>query len=156
YHVLNIVLHILCAVLAFGVIRRTLELPRLRLYFQERSAPVAFAAVLLWTVHQLNTEVVDYLTQRSESMMAAIFLLTLYAAKHSLSDSRSAAWQGLAVTSCALGVLCKESMATAPLIVVLYDRAFVFDSWSDQFRKRGTFYAALAASWVVLGIVVLT
>ena len=43
------------------------------------SAGIAFAVALLWVVHPLNTEVVDYLTERTESMMALFYLLTLYA-----------------------------------------------------------------------------
>ena len=35
---------------------------------------------VVWGVHPLTTEVVDYLSQRTESMMACFLLLTLYAA----------------------------------------------------------------------------
>jgi tetratricopeptide (TPR) repeat protein len=44
----------------------------------------------------------------------------------------------------------KESMVTAPVIVVLYDRIFFFDSWREAFRQRARLYAALAATWLVL------
>ncbi len=45
----------------------------------------------------------------------------------------------------------KESMAVAPLIVVLYDRAFEFPSIREAIRARGYFYAGLAATWIELG-----
>ena len=45
-------------------------------------------------------------------------------------------------------------MATAPLIVVLYDRVFAFGSVKRAFEERGRFYAALAATWVVLAGVI--
>ena len=45
---------------------------------------------------------------------------------------------------------CKETMVVAPLVVVLYDRAFVFDSWSAAFKRRWPLYAGLAATWIVL------
>jgi tetratricopeptide (TPR) repeat protein len=35
-------------------------------------------------------------------------------------------------------------------MVVVYDRVFVFDSIRLAFRRRGRFYAALAATWLVL------
>jgi len=155
YHIVNVMLHLLCALLAFGLIRRTLELPRLRRHFDGSAVNVAFAAALLWAVHPLNSEVVDYLTQRSESMMAALYLATLYAANRGLTDSRKGIWQSLAVASCALGMLCKESMATAPVMVALYDRAFAFNSWKDAARSRLPLYLGLAATWLILIAVVL-
>src|SRR5262245_58971188 len=79
YHVLNIAIHLTCALLVFGVVRRTLQLPKLRPRFGERSADLAFATALIWTLHPLNTEVVDYVTERMESLMAVFYLLTIYA-----------------------------------------------------------------------------
>jgi hypothetical protein len=62
YHVANIAWHALCALLIFGVIRRTLELPRVRRHAGASAIGVACAAAVLWAVHPLNSEVVDYLT----------------------------------------------------------------------------------------------
>jgi protein O-mannosyl-transferase len=155
YHAVNIALHLACALLAFGLIRRTIELERLRRHFDGSSINLAFAAALLWAVHPLNSEVVDYLTQRSESLMAAFYLSTLYAANRALTEPRKRAWQALAVVSCALGMLCKESMATAPVMVALYDRVFAFDSWRDAVRDRLRLYVGLAATWLVFVAIVL-
>ena len=163
YHLVNIGLHLVCALLAFGLIRRTLHLlgpRRLRwlladgadLTNRAHSADnLALAAALLWAVHPLTSEAVDYLTQRSESMMAACYLLTLYAANRALTGTRRTAWQTGAVIACAAGMLCKEAMATAPLIVALYDRAFAFESWRDGLRQRRAVYVGLAGTWRVLG-----
>ena len=51
---------------------------------------LAFAAALLWLLHPLQTEVVDYVTQRTESMMGFFYLLTLYAAIRSMTASAGA------------------------------------------------------------------
>ena len=59
-------------------------------------------------------------------------------------------WQSLAVLSCALGMACKESMVTAPLVVALFDRIFLFDSFGEAWRVRRRFYLALAATWLLL------
>ena len=148
YHVGNIVIHIVCALLAFAVVWRTMEWPRVRARFSGNSVNIAFAIALLWTVHPLNTEVVDYLTQRTESMLAMFYLLTLYAALRAMGARRSSAWQSLAVLSCGLGMACKESMVSAPLIVALYDRVYV--SEKHGFRARRWMYLGLAATWLVL------
>jgi tetratricopeptide (TPR) repeat protein len=46
----------------------------------------------------------------------------------------------------------KESMVVAPLAVLLYDRVFEYRSLRDALAARGGFYAALAATWVELGV----
>ncbi len=149
YHVGNIAIHVVCALLVFGLVRRTLELPSLRTRFPDAPA-LALAVSLLWVVHPLNSEVVNYLTQRTESMMAMFYLATLYGAVRALGAERSSPWRFAAVLSCGLGMMCKESMVTAPLMVALYDRAYVFDSWKQALRRRRRFYLSLFATWLVL------
>jgi protein O-mannosyl-transferase len=154
YHIGNLAIHLVCALLAFGLVRRTLELPRLRGRLGASSMSVALAVALLWTAHPLNSEVVDYLTQRTESLMAMFYLATLYSSVRALGTApRSLRWPAAAVISCGLGMLCKESMVTVPLMVALYDRAYVFDSWKQELRARRAFYLSLAATWVILAIV---
>jgi protein O-mannosyl-transferase len=79
YHIANIALHVLCGLLLFAVVRRALLLPRLPAALRDRSTPLGFTVALLWIVHPINSEVVTYVTQRTESMMAFFYLLTLYA-----------------------------------------------------------------------------
>jgi Flp pilus assembly protein TadD len=45
---------------------------------------------------------------------------------------------------------CKETMVVAPIVVLLYDRAFAFGSYHEALRQRGRYYAALCATWIVL------
>ena len=160
YHVVNIAIHLLCGLLAFAIVWRTLELPRVRAHLPGYSVNIAFAVALLWTVHPLNTEAVDFLTQRTELMMALFCLLTLYAAIRALGSQRAISrgvrrepdrwWQILAILSSALGMACKESMATVPLLVALFDRVYVFDSLRQAFRARKRLYLGLAGTWIVL------
>ena len=154
YHVVNIAFHALCACLLFTVVRHTLELPRVVHRLPGCPINVAFAVALVWAIHPLNSEVVDYIIQRSESMMAVFLLLTLYACIRGLQDDRNRMWPAIATASCVLGVGCKESMATAPLLVMLYDRSFGFDSAREAFRARRKLYGGLAASWLILAALV--
>ncbi len=156
YRLVNLGVHVLCGLLLFGVVRRTLELPALRERFAARSGGLALAIALLWVVHPLNSEVVDYLTQRTEALMALCFLLALYASIRALAGRRVGVWQGLAVASCGVGMLCKETMVTAPLMIVLYDRVLAFDSWAQAIRARWRLHAGLAATWIVLAVSVVT
>jgi Flp pilus assembly protein TadD len=138
YHVVNIALHLIVALLLWRITAGALG-----------DGWTAFAIAAIWAVHPINSEVVDYITQRTESVMALCLLATVFAVQR-LGRGRGARWEAVAVVACALGMAAKESMAVAPLLVVAYDRAFTFDSWADQWRARRRLYAGLAASWIVL------
>lgn len=166
YHVWNLAVHLACAMLLFGIVRRTLlhgpakaghyrrdaEAGHYRSEGDQRSAnATALAAALLWTVHPLASETIDYLTQRSESMMAIFVVLTLYGAIRSRDSTHGGRWEAAAIISCALGVATKESAAVAPVIVLLHDRVFAFGSFGEAIRRRKHLYAGLALTWVELG-----
>jgi protein O-mannosyl-transferase len=151
YHIANVVIHLLTALLLFGVVRRTLVQPRVTALARGDHASLAFAIALLWALHPLSTEAVDYMTQRTESLMALMFMLTLYASIRALEKGARARWQGAAVIACALGMACKESMVVAPVVVMLYDRIFAFGDLRAAVRGRWRLYGSLAASWLVLG-----
>ena len=153
YHLVNVGLHILSALLLFGIVRLTLAGPRLRDRVGPTADTVALACALVWMVHPIQTDAVDYLTQRSELMMGLFYLLTLYCAIRALRSDSPDGWHAAAVVSCLLGAGCKESIVTAPVIVVLYDRMFVFDSMKDALRARTGLYVGLWLSWVELAAV---
>src|SRR5262249_35431669 len=143
------------ALLLMGVVRRTLLTPGLSDRYAARAKDLAFAVALVWLVHPLNTEAVDYVTQRTQSLLALMYLLTLYSSVRALTGPRSGIWQAAAVAACAMGMASKESMATAPLTVVLYDLVFVFDRAADLVRARWRFYGGLALTWLLLVFLVI-
>jgi tetratricopeptide (TPR) repeat protein len=150
YHAWNVGVHILCALVLFGIIRRTLGRSPLRERFGSAADGIAAACALIWMVHPLQTEAVNYVTQRTESTMALFYLLTLYAAIRALDAGRPASWHGVAVLCCALGMASKEVMVTAPLMVLLYDVVFRSGPFRPIFEKRWPLYLGLAATWAIL------
>ena len=149
YHLANIVIHLCCALALLAVLRRTLR--RMNGVFPSdvTCTTIALTIALLWLVHPLNSECVNYLSQRTESLMGVLYLLVLYCAIRSF-DHGSARWCGGAVLCCALGMGSKESMASAPLMTLLYDRTFVSHTFGGALRRRPWLYAGLAATWLVL------
>ena len=114
---------------------------------------LAFAIALLWVLHPLATDAVTYITQRTESLMGFCYLLTLYA---SLRGVDRPVWQVVAVAACALGMGVKESMVTAPVMVVLFDRTFLFDSFRSAIRARWRLYLGLGLTWLFLAFELLS
>ncbi len=146
----NVAIHVLCAIVLFGVVRRTLIGERLRDRFGAASGSIAVAAALLWLVHPLNTEAINYVVQRTESLMALFCLLTLYCAIRADGPEHRTAWCAGAVAACALGMASKESMVAAPVVVILYDLAFLPGGAKSVLARRAGLYAGLAATWLVL------
>ncbi|MGA2605784.1 MAG: hypothetical protein ABSG14_16325, partial [Verrucomicrobiia bacterium] len=129
YHALNLTIHILAALTLFGIVRRTLARPKLREQFGASGEWVALAVAVLWTIHPLQTEAVTYLSERGESLMGLFYLLTLYGFLRGVESPGHGRWFVLSVAACALGMATKEVMVTAPLMVLLYDRTFVSQSF---------------------------
>jgi tetratricopeptide (TPR) repeat protein len=147
YHATNVALHLLAALTLFGVLRRTFAVSIPEPHASPSADVTAVVCALIWVVHPLNSEAVDYLAQRRESMAGLLWLLTLYAAIRAWSEKHTVRWQVLAVAACACGIATKESVVTAPIIVILYDRVFVCESFRNAFERRRRLYAALASCW---------
>jgi tetratricopeptide (TPR) repeat protein len=148
YHLTNLAIHVLAALVLFGLVRRTMLLPSLAPRVGDAASNLAAAVALLWMVHPLNSEVVNYATQRSSSLMGLGYLLTMYCSVRAL-DAGAQRWQIAAVAACAAGMACKESMVTAPVMVAIFDRVFVAAA-ARRAAHRGRLYAGLAGTWLVL------
>jgi cytochrome c-type biogenesis protein CcmH/NrfG len=98
---------------------------------------------------------VNYTVQRTESMMALCYLTTLYCAIRASAHPEGLKWVVAAVAACAAGMASKESMVTAPLMVLVYDRVFLYPSLAAAWRQRRALYIGLAATWGVLALLML-
>ena len=183
YHAFNLLVHAGAALLLFGLVRRTLTRPPWRARFGAAAVPLSFAIAALWALHPLQTQAVTYTVQRAESLMGFFYLLTLYAfvratdchplddrilsnsevksdVCHLMDDKRvgrsRAGWLGISIAACALGMATKEVMATAPAMVLLYDQTFVTGGFRAAWLRRRGYYLGLAATWLLLGALVLS
>lgn len=157
YRVANILIHLLCGLLLFGIIRRTMRGSKFSKDWSQIADSVAGVVAMVWLVHPLNTEAVDYVVQRTELVVSLFYLLTLYASVRAWDAVRPRErlqWYVAAAIACLLGMWSKEVMVSAPLAVLLYDRAFRDESWRSLFATRRAFYAALVATLVPLAMIV--
>jgi protein O-mannosyl-transferase len=150
YHLLNMLVHIFAALYLYGIVRRTLLTARLSDRFGKRAATLALVIALLWMVHPMQTQSVTYIIQRCESIMGLFYLMTVYCAIRSFAAERKTMWYVMAAVACAAGMLSKQVMLTAPLIVLLYDRFFVSWSLKEAWEKHRGLYVGLATTWGVL------
>lgn len=150
YHIFNLLVHILATLTLWGVVKRTLAISRVAI---PSGKMFSWIIALLWGVHPLLTESVTCIVQRNEVMVGLFYLLTFYGFTRSVGTTtgrNKQIWQGVAIASCLLGTATKEVMATAPLLVLLYDRAFAGGTFQNAWKQRRTFYLCLASSWILL------
>jgi tetratricopeptide (TPR) repeat protein len=151
YHAFNLLIHALAGLMLFGILGRTLRSTGLRAGFGDQAVPLAFMAAAAWIVHPLQTEAVTYVIQRTEVLAGLFYLLTIYGFIRGVDSARPWRWYVVSVSACLLGAGSKEVIASAPLIVLLYDRTFLSGSFRAAWRQRWRTYLALASSWLVLG-----
>ncbi len=148
YHVLNLAIHLAAGLCLFGIVRRSLLIAGTK--WARNSTYLALAVALIWVVHPLQTQAVTYINQRYESLMGLSYLLTLYTFIRSIDSTNAVYWQTLSVVMCGLGMGCKEAMASAPVVILWYDRAFIASSWKSLFSQRKRYYGLLASTWAIL------
>jgi protein O-mannosyl-transferase len=150
YHVVNLLIHAVCGLLLFGVLRRTLLQPTLTARFKAHAFELALVASVLWTVHPLQTESVTYVSQRAEALLGLFYLFTVWCFIRALEPGAAPKWGRWAVAGCLLGMATKEVMVSAPIFAALYDRALVAGSWREVWRRRRHLLLALASTWLLL------
>ena len=154
YRLFNLLVHLLTGALLFAFLRRAMGERPIPPEWSRIADPIAGVVTALWLLHPIQSEVINYVVQRTEGLASMFYVATLYASQRAWDAParRSIAWYVLAVAACVLGMLCKEILITAPLAVMLYDRAFRASSWNELLRfrnARARLYAALACASVV-------
>jgi protein O-mannosyl-transferase len=151
YRIVHIVVHILSAMLLWAIIARTLRLDYFQGRFDRVAVPLSYAAALVWALHPLNTETIVYVTQRTELLMGMFYLATLYCSIRFWTTARPAlraTFLAAATLACLSGMLCKEMMASAPAMVLLFEYIFVTGSLRRALGRSWPLYVGLALAWV--------
>ena len=149
YRMVNLAVHLANTLALLGLLRRLLQQDWVRGRFGTSTPHLAAGIALLWMVHPLQTECVNYISQRSESIMGFNFLMTFYCLFRG-AETHRLGWYCGAVLFCALGMMSKEVMATVPLLAMLFDRTFVAGSFREAWQRRWGLYIGLGAGWLIL------
>jgi protein O-mannosyl-transferase len=129
YHVVNLIIHIINAILVFLIIKATFKSD----FFSKSIASdwphgfIAAATALLFVSHPIQTQTVTYITQRFTSLAACFYLfsLVLYInARLSSSGFKRMVLIIIALLSTTAAMLTKEFTFTLPFVIILYEIAF--------------------------------
>jgi Tfp pilus assembly protein PilF len=155
YHIFNIRVHIVTAMVLFLLVRKTLGLPSGGELFRKDADLLALASSLVWLLHPIHTQAVTYIIQRAESLMGLFFLTALYCSSEYLS-SRRKSWLICAGGSALLAGLTKEVALVLPVMVLLYDRTFISASFRAAIQKNRWLYSVISLTWGVMIFLYLT
>ena len=133
FHSTNLVLHLACSLLVWNIL--------LKIGFSTRTALVSS---LLFALHPLATEPVNYVSSRSESL-AALFLLGAF--RFRLQQTAGSEW--LALFCFALGLLSKSIVMVFLGISLLYGICVESASLARHFRRDARFWG-VAAVYLIL------
>jgi tetratricopeptide (TPR) repeat protein len=145
FHLVNVTVHLINALLVYALVLFTLRLPGQRERYGGDTRILATVVALLFVAHPLQTMAASYIVQRAESMAAGFYLLTLLLyALAATATSRSWRILGLATAllAAALGTACKEIVVTVPLAAALYHFCFL--------RQEGGTARAGRLLWIAL------
>lgn len=150
YHAVSVAIHSICAWLLFRIV----ELMLLSVYGESRSTNhvLAVSALIagLWALHPIQSEAVTYITQRTELLMTLFYLLTIYCSIRACQSGDHWQWVLAVVVSASLGMGCKESMATAPIVVLVLLKLLDGGSFRSIISKNRRLMCALVFSELIL------
>jgi tetratricopeptide (TPR) repeat protein len=145
FHMVNLAIHFVTALLVFFVIRRLLEWSGAA---KENLTPFAAFGALLFLLHPLQTESVAYIAGRSESL-CGMFSAASYAA-FLYRRSKAISWSGVVIVVALFGaaVLSKEQGVVLPALFLLTDLWWNTDGPLRAVRANWKLYVVLAAGAV--------
>ena len=156
YHLVNLAIHIVNAVLVWWLVMLTMATPVMRDQpISRHKGAMALFTALLFVSHPLATQSVTYIVQRLASLATLFYLLSLALyVKGRLwednKDRRVLFFYAGSILCAVLGMLTKEIVFTLPFALILYEYSFIrTDTWKIDIRDRG-----IQIPIIILGIFV--
>jgi tetratricopeptide (TPR) repeat protein len=141
FHMVNLLIHAITALLVFFIIRRLLEWAGTQ---QPDRTPFAIFGAFLFLLHPLQTESVAYIAGRSESL-CGMFSCASYAA-FLYRRSKAIDWRDVAIVVALFGaaVLTKEQGVVLPVLFLLTDLWWNSEGPLRAVRANWKLYTVLA------------
>ncbi len=129
YHVFNLLFHILNGLLVYVIAGMIAN--------RGGKGFAPLVAALLFVVHPVQTEAVNYIHARSSILVTFFMLLSLYLfVKYNASSGKRPGYYAGALGAFVAGVLTKELAFTLPLLLLLYDFYFISGGRKEDFAKK--------------------
>ena len=124
YHLFNITCHILSSFFVYVLVVLTFQTPAMKGDpLQKHSLPIACFASLLFLVHPIQTQAVNYIWQRVTSLAAFFYLVSVVLYVKAKLASRVYFYLA-SLLAAFLGMFTKEIAFTIPFTIALYEFSF--------------------------------
>ncbi len=123
YHMENLILHVVVVLLLFMLVNKLFL-----------NSAVAFIAAFIFALHPINSEAVNFISGGRNTILAAAFALASFIVFTKGTGERKIGYAYLSGLLFFLSLLCKESAAFLPLILLLY--GFKSDGSSGKNMKQ--------------------
>ena len=141
YHYLNILIHIINALLVYLLLFYTFM--KVEVTGELWSRTIALSSALIFAVHPIQTQSVTYIVQRMESLSSLFYLAALLffikGGQTSRTVKRIILYSGV-VFSYVLGFYSKQIAVTLPALILLYDFYFISRGSVKELSKRWPLY----------------
>ncbi len=148
YHIVNIAIHIINGILVYTLVLYIFMTPVMKGFLKGGDkAPalyIALLSALIFTVHPVNTQGVNYITQRFTSLATLFYLLSIVLfLKWRISEGkeRRAAFYALSLLAAIAAQKTKEISFTLPFMIVFFEFVFFPAHGGFNCKKRALFLA---------------
>ena len=118
YHLINLIIHIINIILVFVLTKKIVSYS-----IKKYTLLFPFIVSIIFAIHPINTEVVTYIYNRSSSLSTLFYLLSILFFIKTFEKNRY--YYFLSLISFILSFLAKETAATLPLIIIVFDYIFL-------------------------------
>jgi tetratricopeptide (TPR) repeat protein len=159
FHIFNIAIHIINAVLVYWLVRLTFITPhiggRQNDVAIKRGYVVALFSALLFVAHPIQTQAVTYIVQRLTSLATLFYLFSLvmyikarlmHSVEKKFSSAHAISFYLFSIISAAFAMKTKEIAFTLPVIIALYE--FMF--FEDKLKTRIALLAPLILTMLII------
>ena len=151
YHVVNLLLHFMNAFLVFAFVRQLFQTP----FFSGQKSPekgqpalTAVLTALIFLAHPLQTQAVNYISQRAAVLAAFFYLLSLvFYLKWSRFAQRE--YYIAALVTAVLAMFSKELSFTLPLMLLIMDTFFIRQKYESFLRVLKRLFPFLL-TWLII------
>ncbi len=135
YHLFNITCHLFSSLLVYALVLLTFQTPALnKSSLKDYRRLLGLSSSLLFLVHPIQTQAVNYIWQRVTSLASFFYLASVVLYVRARLHKNSAIYLGSLLTTL-LGMFTKEIAVTIPITLSLYEFSF-FGPLKERARQR--------------------
>ena len=153
YHLVNISVHALTALMLFLTILNLFKSPNLKGKYAGSEYLIALLAACLWAINPIQTQAITYIVQRMASMAAMFYVLGVFfyiKVRLNASSFQRVLLSLGCVFSFLFAIGSKENAFTLPLTLLLIEIIFFIDLSHPETKRKVSWVAAISVILVVL------